>query len=142
MAFLVDKIAGVVFAVFLPGFIEPDIGVKVAGIYGRREFQANRLAVLIAGQRSIRNHEPPLHSILALAGFCRNLVAQNVEIRICRQAALFPVLFDFHIQNRLLMELVPDFPEVTVDFQRDPLFPAEGKSHVYQPPGHVTSSLS
>ena len=52
------------------------------------------------------------------------------------------MLFDFHIQNRLLMELVPDFPEVAVDFQRDPLFPAESKSHVYQPPGHVTSSLS
>lgn len=83
VAFLVDKIAGVVFSVFLPGFIEPDIGVKVAGIYGRREFQANRLAVLVAGKRSIRNHEPPLYCILALAGLRRNLVAQDVEIRIC-----------------------------------------------------------
>ena len=57
-------------------------------------------------------------------------------------AALVAVLLDFNVQQRLLIQLVPQVSEIGINFQRDALLAVQAETYVHEPPGHKAFQCS
>ena len=85
---------------------------------------------------------PLFHKVVRFASFGGNLVDQNMEVGVCTVAALVAVLLDFNVQQRLLIQLVPQTSEIRINFQRDTLLAVQTETHIDQPPGHKAFQCS
>ena len=98
-------------------------------IHADRKFEAHGAAILISRNRSVGHNQPLFHKVVRFASFGGNLVDQNMEVGVCTVAALVAVLLDFNVQQRLLIQLVPQVSEIGINFQRDALLAVQAETY-------------